>query len=351
MYGVEEVDQKPVRIDSGVDDAICGREWLEQTILSNIRPRLSDLRVCAIPRSPGFSIMVVGVGKSFRGPHQAPDKRYYRRFNFTSVPMEEYEVSELRQRRRAVPSLLTFEVIERQRFLPVFEVANPGDVIAEDVEFVFSPEIPWPSKQGKPPLFERGMRKFPARQRYRFRWFPFNQVLASNSDIPNQFSVAASYVHPEAGVRLTDEWHIDFEAYRESMGEMSDLEIQTAKVVTAISDLDKNLVGLKELLRGVRPIFGSTGLNLSVPTIRNLKRTLIDGSDVEKIRAAHCSPNALSEVLGIEHNLAVELYNLFRESSVREKLRVADKLTPAILARIEASLILEDDEEPATPPA
>jgi len=47
---------------------------------------------------------VVVVPASIRAPHQAADKRFYKRFNFESVPMEEYEIRDTANR-SAVPDL------------------------------------------------------------------------------------------------------------------------------------------------------------------------------------------------------------------------------------------------------
>src|SRR5690348_12868598 len=54
IYGVEEKDHFPVRIDDGVDDSVVSREWLENTITSRISPKVSDVRILPIPESMPF---------------------------------------------------------------------------------------------------------------------------------------------------------------------------------------------------------------------------------------------------------------------------------------------------------
>jgi hypothetical protein len=54
--------------------------------------------------TPGKVAYVVVVPASIRAPHQAADKRFYKRFNFESVPMEEYESRDTANR-SAVPDL------------------------------------------------------------------------------------------------------------------------------------------------------------------------------------------------------------------------------------------------------
>ena len=78
VYGVEEdkTTHLPVRIDDGVDDVICSREWIENTITSRITPKVNDVRVLPLPVATGRSLYVVTVPRSDRGPHQASDKRF-----------------------------------------------------------------------------------------------------------------------------------------------------------------------------------------------------------------------------------------------------------------------------------
>ena len=54
--------------------------------------------------NPGRVLYVVSVPQSNRAPHMASDNRFYKRFNFESVPMEEYEVRDV-ARRSETPDL------------------------------------------------------------------------------------------------------------------------------------------------------------------------------------------------------------------------------------------------------
>jgi hypothetical protein len=55
---------------------------------------------------------VVVVPQSFRAPHQASDKRFYKRFNFQSVAMEEYEIRDVSRRAEAPDLSLSFDIVE-----------------------------------------------------------------------------------------------------------------------------------------------------------------------------------------------------------------------------------------------
>ncbi len=96
VYGIVESDRKPTAIDDGSD---LSREWIEQVIDSNIQQRIEGLVIAPIALATGRHAYVVTIPQaSGRAPHQAPDHRYYKRQNFQSVPMEDYEVRDVMHR-------------------------------------------------------------------------------------------------------------------------------------------------------------------------------------------------------------------------------------------------------------
>jgi Putative DNA-binding domain len=102
IYGIEEKDHAPIKIDAGTE---LPREWIEQVIDSNIQQRIEDLIIRPIPLGGSQHAYVVTIPQaSARAPHQAPDKKYYKRQNFQSVPMEDYEIRDA-LRRATTPDL------------------------------------------------------------------------------------------------------------------------------------------------------------------------------------------------------------------------------------------------------
>jgi hypothetical protein len=96
VYGIVEKDRKPAVVDDGSD---LSREWIEQVIDSNIQPRIEGLMIAPIALATGRHAYVITIPQaSARAPHQAPDHRYYKRQNFQSVPMEDYEVKDVMHR-------------------------------------------------------------------------------------------------------------------------------------------------------------------------------------------------------------------------------------------------------------
>ena len=97
IYGVSEKDHRPIEI-SPIDGRIYTKEWLEN-VIQLIQPRIDDLKIYPVRINDlKQSIYVVKIPRSGNAPHMARDKRYYKRFNFMSEPMEDYEVKDLYNR-------------------------------------------------------------------------------------------------------------------------------------------------------------------------------------------------------------------------------------------------------------
>lgn len=102
IYGVREHsanDKKhlPERLDP-IDRAEFSKEWLEH-VISNAAPRIPNIRIHPIPIStdPTKCLYVVEIPKGGTA-HQSADCKYYRRYNFESVPMRDHEVRDVMHR-------------------------------------------------------------------------------------------------------------------------------------------------------------------------------------------------------------------------------------------------------------
>jgi hypothetical protein len=145
VYGIGENrdSRKPAAGDPGVTDPKITREWIEQILNSKIQPRISGVRTGRINNDQGGAVFVITIPASQSGPHQAPDKRYYKRFDLQSVPMEDYEIRDV-MRRATTPDLvvdLTFATGNTQRidYAPQQELSKPF------------PLIPWVSNRSAQP--------------------------------------------------------------------------------------------------------------------------------------------------------------------------------------------------------
>lgn len=99
IYGLKEGERAKKHLVEKIDwitDPAITKEWLENIILSRIHPRLPGLEIAAL-RAESGTVFVVEVPQSMT-VHQAHDKRYYKRHNFSSVPMEDYEIRDVMNR-------------------------------------------------------------------------------------------------------------------------------------------------------------------------------------------------------------------------------------------------------------
>ena len=110
IYGIVEANNLPLSIDGGADPAVISREWIENTIISKIQPRIPGIVIKPIPLAAGGNAYVIDIPQATTfAPHQA-GYRYYRRYNFQSVPMEDYEVKDAMRRAASSEPFVYFTI-------------------------------------------------------------------------------------------------------------------------------------------------------------------------------------------------------------------------------------------------
>ncbi|MGI8884145.1 MAG: AlbA family DNA-binding domain-containing protein [Pyrinomonadaceae bacterium] len=112
IYGISEfsVENKrhlPEKI-TPVDRRKYPREWVEQ-IIQAIRPRIDGIVIHSVNLSSGenHTAYIIEIPQS-NTAHQANDHRYYKRFNFQAVPMEDYEIRDVMFREQTPNIALNF---------------------------------------------------------------------------------------------------------------------------------------------------------------------------------------------------------------------------------------------------
>jgi hypothetical protein len=143
IYGIEEDERQPHKATalSPIDPNKCSKERLEQVINSRIQPRIQGLLIHPISlrqvQQPGKVVYVVQIPQSFTA-HQASDYRYYKRFNFESVAMEDYEVRQAmnRQIKPSYHVLLHANPIGTDKLFLAGTTENTSAMIAHEVSTV-----------------------------------------------------------------------------------------------------------------------------------------------------------------------------------------------------------------------
>jgi hypothetical protein len=106
IFGIKESDRNesgsggyPVDIPGIIEDKI-NMERLEQIIISNIRPRIGvQFRKIYVPNSDRI-ILIIRIPEGQNRPYyDMKSHRYYKRYEYEAMPMDEFEIESLYQRR------------------------------------------------------------------------------------------------------------------------------------------------------------------------------------------------------------------------------------------------------------
>ncbi len=123
IYGIKE-DKHVADSLSFVDGNEFTKEWIEQVIQTRIQPKIENLKILPIRFDNDIekSIYVVDIPASYLAPHMTSDKKFYRRYNFESVQMEEYEIRALYNRKEKTKLIIHDIITSKDN-----EVENEGE--------------------------------------------------------------------------------------------------------------------------------------------------------------------------------------------------------------------------------
>ena len=333
VYGIEEdkATHLPVRVDAGVDPK-WNREWLEQIITSNINPRIDGIKIRQIAVAGGNSVICIQIPKSFRGPHQASDNKYYKRFNFSSFPMEHYEVEDTRSRRQEMPSLVTLDLEAPGGGLFEFAVQNIGLAPALDLSFKYPKDMKW--LHGKPPeQFVRGIKTLPPGKTLHIAYNGVLELLKEKDvgDDP-KIDIELSYTHGVTGKKFTEAFHFEPADLRGTLIKQSDVEKQGHEICRHIQDLTRAVETLSRRMESLSSLTSATGLQFSLSTLKNLQHLLTGKKEFEKISVKNCTREVFQEILEVDAGLAWQLENHL-QNNAGKKLEEVKGMTPELIAK------------------
>ncbi|WP_448698810.1 helix-turn-helix domain-containing protein [Mucilaginibacter sp. AW1-3] len=156
IYGMTEkqvgAQYLPDCIDP-IDRTLFSKETLEQIINSRINPTIHGILIHPITIGSAANNQVVYVVEipPSNTAHQAYDKKYYRRYNFQSVPMDDWEIKDIINRQTRTQAEINFrpcfsKVIESvwlssDKSVPMeYEVlaTNVGQLVIHHVDFIIA---------------------------------------------------------------------------------------------------------------------------------------------------------------------------------------------------------------------
>ncbi len=210
IFGIREKDHFPDSLDDGVSNHDISREWIEQILQSNITPPIVGIQIVQIPLDTNKSYFVIQIPKSYRGPHQASDKKYYKRYNFKSSPMDHYEIQDITSRRQRIPQSIMLDLEVDDYFKLV--CTNIGNEVVKDLSFSFLPGFIWPRGE-MPTALKEGIRYFPAGKKMKFIYSGIHQIINSESNLSKILEVEVKYRLVEIEQLISERFILDTHDY------------------------------------------------------------------------------------------------------------------------------------------
>lgn len=142
VFGLaEDKASNTFSLDEGVKDVARTIEWLDSITRDSISPRIEGVIVTAEVLA-GRNYVCVEIPKSPSAPHQGPDKRFYKRSNNSSYPMEVYEIDDVRQRRLSglPPIRIDLEVVSG--VFAHLVIRNRSEIVCRDISLRVESDFP-----------------------------------------------------------------------------------------------------------------------------------------------------------------------------------------------------------------
>lgn len=348
VYGMREEGHIPVEIDVGFDPQEITKEWLESVICSRISPKMDGLKIIPIALKefrPSRYIYVVNIQQSIRAPHQASDRRYYKRYNFNSMPMEDYEIKDIANRRTALRPLIAVDTFIRHSTVVCLSIKNIGSEIALNVKLESDKDLLLTGERGLEdiPIFSCGINFFPPEKEFVFWYGTFPEII-KNDKKPSSFNIRVTYNKlNDPLTEYSDEFHIDIRDYYYTTSKTSFMEDEIKNIREAINNLTSELSRKMESLSSLENIAASTGLDLSVNTLRNIKHILTQ-EPLEKIDARYVSDRVFMEVLGVDMETAYKLEHWIRHDVKSDPVQ-KHLLSPEVIVELKKYFTLPEKNE------
>lgn len=339
IYGVIEDTEKhiPVKIDEGVNFEKQSPEWLENVLLGNIFPRIDGLHITPIKAPTGAVYYSIEIPKSFSGPHKALD-RYFKRFNFQSVPMEFYEIEDVRNRQSILKPVINVSLFNKGMMF-YWKLSNDSQYLVRDVKISFPDDLKWYSPDRA--IKEKEIRFFQPKTELSFFFNTGPQLLQKEKSCL-EFSVRASYLHPILEKKIEEVFPFDLSIYEGAMAEKTEIE-EVANNITKIGkEIVKELNGIKKSTEEISLIANPTGLGLSFSTLKNLF-ALFSGKEFcpeEFFIKYRNNYESIMEILGVDTDLAIKIRESF---SNRQK---ADEILKEVPEEIKAKINIFGKNKP-----
>ena len=298
VIGVESEDGEPVRLDEGVSGS-SRRDWLFQIINAKTFPAVESVDVHEI-KGPSGWYYVITVPPSPQAPHQSADNRYYKRHGSHSLPMEHYEVEDVRNRPKEQLSPLRIDLIAMQGigFLKLRNDHASASVtklrceVSSNVEF---------ERDGIDCLGTRGLRELRAQTEKDFILDGIGLMLEKNPEA--ELSVVATYDFQGTSLKESTTFYLG--DFAESAVVNSPIVRALSEIVKRADNISREIEKLGRSMGRISEIADGSGLRLS-------QRTLMALKDLDqKFDPSEFDWQGYKIILDISNDEALSLYSVF----------------------------------------
>jgi hypothetical protein len=219
LYGIKEVrrdDDECIELGEGTSRVT--KEQLENILTNRINPKIEGLLIHEVPNSNGTSYWAVEVPRSLDGPHQSGHK-FFKRHNFSSYPMESYEIEDVRRRRLFEAPELSIDFAYDGRYGDSWEVCvrNLSQVSIFDLELSILSGSWWGDIEA-PGVFECGAARVAPGKEY------YYTILDHHIENRNStMRIEATYKGPDRSTLFKDNFDLNL---REGYSAISDASRQ-----------------------------------------------------------------------------------------------------------------------------
>jgi hypothetical protein len=272
---------------------------LENIIDQKTNPSVESYQVQLITSPNGAKFYWIEVQRSSTAPHQAADNLYYKRNGSRSVPMEHFEVEDVRSRtfENEFPLDVSFEAV--RGVFAELRIKNRGGRVIQACTFRIVSELPLKAET------------VARLETHGLKWlYPGDSAVFLLGQLRNflqgqSTEIKVDFRYEIAGKVQSDSRSFDFKDFNLQSIASSELNERLKSIEKSISDLANPLKKIAEALEQVADGFSSSGLHLAATTLTALGQKGSEAS--RRYRLQYANVEGLRDVLGINEEQAREI--------------------------------------------
>jgi Putative DNA-binding domain len=278
-------------------------EWLETIIENNTYPSVWDYQVFPIENHNAERFYWISIARSKSAPHQSEDKIYYKRNGSNSIPMEHFEIEDVRSRSLVLDTPLDISVDIDQGVFTELRIANNGNKPISECRFEFITNLALNEKT-KSRLEDRGLNFLHGKQEAVFFLGPLRDFLAEA-----RATLRIKFQYKLGEKKVSDARDFDFHDFDHQSIIHSPHEKILEKIERSIVRLGDKVESLDKHMKTISQAFSSSGLHLSDSSLEVFKNP--KASKLRKYRIAKADVEGIRDILKVDAEQAREICRFF----------------------------------------